>query len=135
MTYARTTTATLVLAAMLTLAGCLQAPGRPGIFDRAQDANDAAPSYVHLQDDIEADSLRYVGEDADGVHYYAARGWDNQGDRYCLIVDDGPANWSTGCVNMLPVIVTISGGKQATLLPETPTHPSGELVGDFVVVG
>ncbi|QHC58933.1 hypothetical protein [Rathayibacter sp. VKM Ac-2760] len=90
----RATAAALALLALPLLAGCA-GPTPYSDFDRTRDERDVLPDLGDVSEQIEPDSVRFVGT-AEGVDVYL--GSSIRGDDHCVIVDgdDGPFSGCSG---------------------------------------
>lgn len=126
----------LATVVVLTVSGC-SAGQTPPYFDTAQNDDDVLPGQVKAGG-IDADSVRYLGKDTDGVEYFAAQTSAEAapGGTICLVMVAPGDVWTSGCTDVLPVTVQIPSGKSGTLFPdEIPAEVEvTERVGEYVQV-
>ncbi|UJP09302.1 hypothetical protein L2X99_12775 [Microbacterium sp. KUDC0406] len=113
----------------LTLASCTSGEK----FSKASPAE--LPQIVSSEVPLpEANSVRLLGEDSEGVTYYVGRWNEDAADQYCLVIVNGD-QYRRSCGDQLPV-VGLFGNIHATVSdPLVVDQEKGtELVGDYLAV-
>lgn len=121
----------LVAATAAALSACT---GSSGPFGAANGAEVGLPDYVPTEE-LVLSTLRFQGEDEDGVLYFAVKA--NPAGRpqtSCLVVAEPVSeNWARGCAETLPVTVGFSG-RTITLHPTDGEVDPAQAVGRYVTV-
>ncbi|GAB3284021.1 hypothetical protein [Microbacterium lacusdiani] len=118
-----------IVSSALALAGCMAEPRGP--FS-APPTGDVLPEVVDTAG-LLPDSVRHLGEDADGNQYYAAESEDRTAPD-CLIIYISDEEWVRAC-SSLPVKAGIAGLSATLHYAALTDVPEDKRVGDFVELG
>ena len=106
---ARVAAVALTLAAGLALTGCLGGPSSVAAFERAQVAEDRAPTGILEQSGVAPESTRLLA-DVDGTSYFAGKMANSS--NVCLIHSRADDDWGVTCSSGLPVTTSTSDGTE-----------------------